>query len=131
MDYRHDEQDERRGRERGQMSLRDTREGGRTEDTSPTENDQEECGIKILPAVERSCHDRPFSQGEMGVDRQGHVLVVRERKTEQKASVQGVQSVGERDQGVVGNDWEDIRKKRVGKGGGQALQEQEGVRLSC
>ena len=67
MNYRHDKQDEER--RRGQGGFRDTRENGGTEDTPPPENDQEECGIKILPVFERACHDRPVSQGEVGTDR--------------------------------------------------------------
>ena len=76
MDLRHKSEDEDEGGRQRQRCFRDTGEGGEAEGTPPTENDREEGDIKVLPVVERPCHDRALPQGQMGVDQYGHVLVV-------------------------------------------------------
>ena len=94
-----------------QAGLHTSRSPRRTTNTPPIENDQEEGGGEVFPATEWTRHDRPLSKGEMGMDRYGQVLVVRPGKAEQGASVQGVQRMEGRDQGVMGNGWKHIREK--------------------
>ena len=74
MDHRHNNEDEKKKRG-GRRGFRGTEQGSKIEDTPPSENDKEKSGIKVLSATKRPRHDRPFPQGQVGMDRHGQMLV--------------------------------------------------------